>query len=121
MSSPKPVREKRWVKLFFWPAVIFFGIPAAAIWFFMHLVGLSFVCDCGPVQEPEWAALSRGFGVIVVAVPLLIADWFVIWKYRDYRRKQKWEKKYTEENAPWYAKTGEDRPKGPVKNEYYEP
>jgi hypothetical protein len=121
MSSPTPVREKRRVKLFYWPALIVLGIPTLWLWILLHLAAIEFACACTPIVAPEWTADARVFGAIVIGTPLLIADWFVIWKYRDFKRKQKWEKKYTEEHTPWYAKTGDDRPKGPIKNEYYEP
>ncbi len=121
MSSPTPVREKRWVKLLFWPAAIFIGIPAALIWILLHMVAANFACDCMGIVTPDWHVVSRTFGTIVVGIPVLLADWFVIWKYRDFKRKEKWEKKYTAEHTPWYAKTGDDRPKGPVKNKHYEP
>ena len=121
MSSPTPVREKHWVKLLFWPAAIFLGIPALAVWTMIHLSAIEFACACTPIVAPEWAAETRYMGAIFTGVPILIADWFVIWKYRDFKRKEKWEKKFTEEHKPWYAKTGKDRPKGPIKNKYYEP
>lgn len=121
MSSPTPVREKHWVKPLYWPAAIFLGIPALAVWALFHLSALEFACACTPIDAPAWAADARYMGAILTGVPILIADWFVIWKYRDFKRKEKWEKKYTEEHTPWYAKTGEDRPKGPIKNKYYEP
>ena len=57
----------------------------------------------------------------VVLSFLPVADWFVIWKYRNFKRKENWEKKFTEEHKPWYSKTDQDRPKGPIKNKYYEP
>jgi hypothetical protein len=121
MSSPTPVREKRWVKILYWPALIFLGIPALYVWALLHLAGAEFACACTPIVAPEWAPESRVIGGIIILVPLLIADWFVIWKYRDFKRKEKWEKKYTDQHTLWYAKTGEDRPKGPIKNKYYEP
>ena len=121
MSSPIPVREKHWVKLLFWPAAIFLGIPALAVWAVIHLSAIEFACACTPIVAPEWAVDARYTGAIFIGVPVLIIDWFVIWKYRDFKRKEKWEKKFTEEHKPWYAKTGEDRPKGPIKNKYYEP
>ena len=121
MSSPTPVRDKRWVKLLYLPALLFLGIPSLYVWALIHLSAIEFACACTPITTPEWAAGARVFGAIFTGVPVLIADWFVIWKYRDFKRKQKWEKKYTEANTPWYSKTGEDRPKGPIKNKYYEP
>ncbi len=121
MTSPTPVREKLWVKLLFYPALIFIGLPALVVWVGMHLVGLSFICDCAVIPSPDWAFASRWFGAIVVMIPLLLADWFVIWKWRDHRRKEKWAKKYAAEHQPWYAKTGSDRPTTPIKNEPYEP
>ena len=121
MSSPTPVHQKRWVKLFFWPAVILLGLPAICLWIVFHMVAVNFACDCMPIAGPNWGGFVRGFGAIWTGVPLLIADWFVIWKYRDFKRKEKWAKKYMEEHAPWYAKTGDDRPKSPIKNKPYEP
>jgi hypothetical protein len=121
MSSPTPVHQKRWIKLFFWPAVILLGLPAICLWIVFHMVAVNFACDCMPIAGPNWGGFVRGFGAIWTGVPLLIADWFVIWKYRDFKRKEKWAKKYTEEHAPWYVKTGDDRPKGPIKNKPYEP
>ena len=121
MSSPTPVHQKLWIKLFFWPALILLGLPAICLWIVFHMVAVNFACDCMPIAGPNWGGFVRGFGAIWTGVPLLIADWFVIWKYRDFKRKEKWAKKYTEEHAPWYAKTGDDRPKGPIKNKPYEP
>lgn len=120
MSSPTPVREKSWVRIMFWPSVILLGIPTLGFWALLHIAALEFACACTPM-ETEWHTSSRVMGTILLGAPLLFADWFVWWKWRDHRRTQNWAKKHTENNKPWYAKTGNDRPTGPIKNKPYEP
>lgn len=121
MSSPTPVRDKLWVRIVYYPAIIFFGIPAITIWVLLHVSAIDFACNCTPIGEIIFATDLRISGAILTGAPLLIADWFVWWKWRDHRRKVKQAKAYAEEHAPWYAKTGDDRPTGPIKNKYYEP
>jgi hypothetical protein len=121
MSSPTPVREKRWVRIVYYPAIALLGIPALFIWGLLHLAAIDFACNCTPIGELTFATDLRIVGVIVTGVPLLIADWFVWWKWRAHRRNEKWAKAYAEKHAPWYSKTGDDRPTGPIKNKYYEP
>ena len=102
-------------------AAVGFGIPIPLFWVFFHMAALDFVCNCAGIDAPDWAPESRIFGAVIIGVPLLVTDWFVLWKWRDHRRKEKWGKKYTAEHLPWYAKTGKDRPTKPIKNKYYEP
>lgn len=121
MSSPTPVREKHWSRYFFWPGLIYLGVPALGLWALIHMAAIDFACDCLGYAPNKWAVPLRVFGAIVIGVPTLFADWFVFWKYREIRRKKKWEEQYTAANLPWYATTGDERPKGPIKNKYYEP
>ncbi|TDI89396.1 MAG: hypothetical protein E2O75_07545 [Chloroflexi bacterium] len=117
---PTPVPEKRWVKIVFYPAAIFFGGGALIVWVLMHLVALDFACRCSPIPFPDWGLSARIFGAIVVGAPLLLTDWFVWWKWRDHRRKEKWAAAYAEKHAPWYARKGSERPAGPIKNKWYD-
>ncbi|HIK88189.1 MAG TPA: hypothetical protein EYG09_00830 [Dehalococcoidia bacterium] len=121
MSSPTPVRNKLWVRIVYYPAVVFLGIPTLAIWVLLHVAAIDFACNCMPIGELEFTPELQVFGAILTGVPLLFADWFVWWKWRDYRRKEKWAKAYAKEHASWYSKTGNDRPTEPIKNKYYEP
>jgi cadmium resistance protein CadD (predicted permease) len=122
MSSPERVPVKLHNRVVIYLGIIFIGLPILGIWVFFHLSAIDLICKCVPYNMfPEWAPTSIWIAGLFTLIPLLFADWFVWTRWRSYRMEEKLAKIYAEKHAPWYTKTGDDRPTGPIKNKYYEP
>jgi cadmium resistance protein CadD (predicted permease) len=122
MSSPERVPIRLRDKTAVYLAIVFFGIPVLGFWIFVHLGSIDLICSCVPFNMfPKWASESSLIGGIFTLIPIFFADWFVWTRWHSYRQRKVWSAKYADDNKPWYAKTGEERPKGPIKNKYNEP
>ncbi|MEE8046950.1 MAG: hypothetical protein V3T49_08920 [Dehalococcoidia bacterium] len=121
MSSPERVPIRLRDRIAVYLGIIFFGIPVLGFWVFVHLSAIDMICNCVPFNMfPEWAPKSIWIAGLFSLIPILFADWFVWTRWRSYRREKKWSKKYANKHSPWYAKTGSERPEGPIKNKPYE-
>ncbi len=114
---PSGIRSKFTVLV----ALVFVVIPFFGIWVYFHLGSISLICNCVPGDLfPKWASESSVIGGVFTLLPILFADWYLWTRWRSYRREKVLAKTYRAKHEPWYAKTGSERPTGPIKNKPYE-
>jgi hypothetical protein len=70
---------------------------------------------------PEWSVGANTLGGVVSLLAMMFGNWYLWTRWRSYRLEKKVAAAYQKKHDPWYTKTGDERPKGPIKNKYYEP
>ncbi|MDP7262656.1 MAG: hypothetical protein QF676_08690 [Dehalococcoidia bacterium] len=122
MSSPLRVPIRLHDKTAVYIAIVVVGILVLGFWIFVHLGSVNLICICVPFNMfPKWAPESSAIGGILTLIPMLFADWFAWTRWHSSRQQKKWSARYAEENKPWYAETGVNRPKSLINDKPYEP